>query len=119
VLAYLRTCARSVVLDAQRRRQAHLALEDAGEEASDEPSPHVHCLAREEQEALWRMVARHLRDERERRLVVLIYQTGLRPAEVHARHPELFPRVDDVYRLHRNILERLRRDGELRHCRDE
>ena len=43
-----------------------------------------------------------------------IYQSQLKPAEIFQRHPHLFASVDDVYRIKRNVLERLRRNANIR-----
>ncbi len=46
-------------------------------------------------------------------LIYLKYELGLKSAEIQARRPDLFPSVGDVYRLERNILDRLRRSEAL------
>ncbi|CAA9541297.1 MAG: hypothetical protein AVDCRST_MAG88-32, partial [uncultured Thermomicrobiales bacterium] len=38
----------------------------------------------------------------------------LKPSEVHARYPDRFASVADVYRIKRNLLDRLRRSPEIR-----
>ena len=40
--------------------------------------------------------------------------TGAKPSEIFATHPELFDDVADVYRIKRNLLERLRRSARIR-----
>jgi hypothetical protein len=39
---------------------------------------------------------------------------GYKPAEIHQHYPTVFPTVQDVYRVKRNLLERLRRNRALR-----
>jgi hypothetical protein len=63
--------------------------------------------------AFWCLIEEHLRDVRDRLLVHLTYELGLRPAEIQERHPDQFPSVRDVYRITRNILDRLRRSTSL------
>ena len=44
----------------------------------------------------------------------LCLAAGLKPREVQARHPALFPTVTNVYRTVRNLRERLARDPAIR-----
>jgi len=37
----------------------------------------------------------------------------MKPSEISSQHRKLFPTVDDVYRIKRNVLERLRRNRRL------
>jgi hypothetical protein len=60
------------------------------------------------------LVLRHARDERDRAIIALSYELGLRSAAVQAARPDLFPTVADVYRATRNLLDRLGRSHELR-----
>jgi len=113
-LTYLRTCASSAVLDEARRRARNQAREDAaGAQLAAPDSHHVSDLEPADSDAFWALVNGHLRDDRERLLVRLTYELDLRPAEIHHQHPEVFPRVQDVYRLLRNVLDRLRRSKTL------
>jgi DNA-directed RNA polymerase specialized sigma24 family protein len=114
VLGYLKLCAQSVVLDEARRSARLVSLEngrheiDGGEAGNPESD-----IERLDAPSLWRLVETHLHDERERRLVYLTYAIDLRPAEIQRRHPDLFPTVQDVYRITRNILDRLRHSKKL------
>lgn len=114
VLAYLKACVHSVVVDAQRRRPAPLPLDAAGTRPDLMPSPEETVTAAEERARLRELVLRHVRDERDRAIVVLSYELGLRSAAVQAARPDLFPTVADVYRATRNLLDRLGRSRELR-----
>ena len=51
--------------------------------------------------------------EDERVLIYLAYVHGMKPSEISSQHHRLFPTVDDVYRIKRNVLERLRRNRRL------
>jgi hypothetical protein len=46
--------------------------------------------------------------------VYLSFVLDLKPGEIQERHPELFASVDDVYRIKRNVVERLRRSPQIR-----
>jgi hypothetical protein len=43
----------------------------------------------------------------------LSFARDLKPAEIASRHTALFASVADVYRIKRNIIERLRRNPEI------
>jgi DNA-directed RNA polymerase specialized sigma24 family protein len=117
VLAYLKLCARSVVLDDARRRERTALLDPAHPETVNAiegtpagASPRVESA---DQEAFWSLILSLLKDERERLLVYLSYELDLTPAEIQRRYPDHFPTVDDVYKGRRNILDRLSRNKGL------
>jgi DNA-directed RNA polymerase specialized sigma24 family protein len=114
VLIYLKLCSRSAVLDAKRRQAATLLPDDDQAGADPSPPPDERFVDGEQRASFWMLVEGHLHDDLERLLLWLIYDQGLRPAEVHARHPDLFPTAADVYRISRNVLDRLRRSPGLR-----
>lgn len=114
VLGYLKLCAHSVVLDEARRRARLVPLnEEHGDAEMREAEASEADIERVDAIALWQLVERHLHDDRERLLVSLTYHMNLRPAEIQQRRPDLFPTVQDVYRITRNILDRLRHSKSL------
>jgi DNA-directed RNA polymerase specialized sigma24 family protein len=114
-LQYLKMCARSVAIDRARARRVEQPLDAAADIA---PGSVEQDSAAVEQADLWRLVAGHLHDDRERLVVRLTYVEGLKPAEVQAAAPELFPDVREVYRVTRNILDRLRRSTAMHEWRE-
>jgi hypothetical protein len=58
---------------------------------------------------LWAIVVDEVADETERLLVRLSFVEHLKPRQVQARYPDRFAGVGDVYRIKRNLLDRLRR----------
>jgi hypothetical protein len=124
VLKYLQMCATTAVLDERRSRRAavHESLDGpdgarpettraaAGEETDVEGSAVDRLTAQE----LWDTVTRELPDEAERVVLHASFALGMKPAEIYERHPDLFPAVADVYRIKRNVLERLRRSVAVR-----
>ncbi len=116
VLGYLKTCAMSAAVDAARATAASQRWLDAGElEGPDrQPLPGDVQADRAAAAVLWQLVDARLRNDRERMLVHLTYEIGLKPAEIQARRPDLFPSTGDVYQATQTILKRLRRTPGLR-----
>jgi hypothetical protein len=116
LLKYLKMCVRSVVADEIRSRQARQfeeALESIEcERAVADPADDV--VADIAARSLWQVVQAELKGEEERVLVYLAYVHAMKPAEISSLQPELFPTVDVVYRVKRNVMERLRRSRRLR-----
>ena len=116
VLKYLKMCVHSVIADEVRSRQARQyeeALELIEHEpASDDPADDV--VSSISAQGLWQVIQEELNGEDERVLIYLAYIHGMKPSEISSRHSRLFPTVEDVYRIKRNVLERLRRNRRLR-----
>jgi DNA-directed RNA polymerase specialized sigma24 family protein len=116
LLKYLKMCAHSVLLDEVRTRRAgqltplDLVPPDAATvaDAADEA---VGTLAESE---LWATVERALAEDSERLVAYLSLARDLKPSEIHARHKDRYASVAEVYRIKRNVLERLRRSPEIR-----
>ena len=105
VLAYLRRCLNSAVLDAIRQARARQieALEEAAAALAVNPPPDM--SARD----FWEYIERALPERRERRLIYLRYVLGYQPREIVAAYPDEFPRVEKLYQMERLILRRLSR----------
>ena len=115
VLKYLKMCVHSVIADEVRSRQARqyeetLELIDH-EPASDDPADDV--VSNISAQGLWQVIQEELNGEDERVLIYLAYVQGMKPGEISSQHNQLFPSVEDVYRIKRNVLERLRRNRRL------
>lgn len=116
LLKYLKLCVHSVLLDELRARRvgATTSLDDVPEST---PSPHdaehsaISSLAGQQ---LWDTILGELHDEAERRVIFLSFARDLKPADIYRRHPTLYANVADVYRVKRNVLERLRRNPAIR-----
>jgi DNA-directed RNA polymerase specialized sigma24 family protein len=110
LLRYLQLCLHSLLADAARARATAARPLDAGgaagPELPDVGSAVVAALAARE---LWEIVMGEVEDETERLLVRLSFVENLKPRQVQARYPDRFPCVGDVYRIKRNLLDRLRR----------
>lgn len=62
---------------------------------------------------VWEVVRSLLLDEREQRVAYLLFHCGLKPREILKHCPEEFSDIQEIYRLRRNITERLARNGDL------
>lgn len=112
LLRYLKLCAQSVLLDEARARTRHRALPLAGDA---EAAPFEDAVAeRAAARALWRAIGAATHDDAELLIARLSFIHGLKPGEIHARHPDRYASVAEVYRLKRNLLDRLRRDPAIR-----
>jgi hypothetical protein len=130
VLKYLQMCAATAVLDELRSQRAtpHESLdrlfatrpETAREPVgmADPPAPgadaEASAVERLTGQELWGAVAREVPDEGERTVLYCSFALGMKPSEIGERRPDLFPTVADVYRIKRNVLDRLRRSPAIR-----
>jgi hypothetical protein len=105
-LAYLRASLNGALLDTLRAyaRPREVPLPEPG--APGEPYVEDRLASLE----LWEILQRVLPSEREQRLAYLLYHCNLKPREIVRFCQEEWPDVQEVYRLRRNILERLLRN---------
>jgi hypothetical protein len=121
VLSYLKLCAMSAVFDA-RRESATLTSLDApvgssegdavalGELIPDQtPGPEEIAERKSSRERLLALVNAELRDDKERLIITDKFELGLTSRAIYALHSDVFDDVADVYRVTRNVLERLSR----------
>jgi DNA-directed RNA polymerase specialized sigma24 family protein len=115
ILKYLKMCLASVLLDEARtrRRQAWVSIDDLSPDACVSSDPSGDVVAMIAQVDLWNAIDRELRNDTERLVVRLSFAAGLSPREIRALHPERFPDVAEIYRLKRNLIERLRHSQAL------
>ncbi len=121
ILQYLRTCCASTVTDAlRRRRMEHLLtdLDDAPHLASGH-KPDVALLSQEQRYHFWQEVRALLNDTQEEIVVQYYFVLGFKPRQIQARFPEHFPGIQDVYRVKRNVMSRLRRSEVLQTFQQE
>jgi DNA-directed RNA polymerase specialized sigma24 family protein len=115
LLKYLKLCVHSVVSDEVRASQSRQYEEALEVEEHDRPGDDLAegVVARLTAQGLWQAILEELFGEQEQVLVYSAFVLGLKPAEIARLHPRLFPSVEDVYRVKRNALERLRRNTRL------
>ena len=109
VLAYLRATLGGVITDTLRFHLRSCARKVPLPEPGLSNELTVEELL--ESEHLWLEIQKLLHDQHERRLFSLLYFYGLKPSEIVARCPQEFPEVKDIYRLNKNIVDKLRRNS--------
>ncbi|MDQ6661912.1 MAG: hypothetical protein M3Z24_13240 [Chloroflexota bacterium] len=107
-LRYLHATLNGVILDKLRAysRSKESPLPDPG--FAGEPA----ATEYDDGSELWTAIKGMLPDKREQRAAFLLYHCGLKPREIVERCAQEFSTVQEVYRLRRNILERLTRNKE-------
>jgi len=115
ILGYLKLCCHSVLLD-EVRAQGALRFEPFPDHEGATGGEDVEAAAIGELSGrdLWGVISAELHDESERLVAHLCLVLGLKPREVYERHRERFADVADVYRVKRNLLDRLQRSPDIR-----
>jgi DNA-directed RNA polymerase specialized sigma24 family protein len=112
VLAYLRTCVTTAVIDCARSQ--HSAERLAQAIAVDAvATPEQLVIARVDRQALWEIVHSTIQNEQERVILIESIVYGQPPRAILARYPELFANAGEVYSAKRNLFERLKRCAAL------
>jgi DNA-directed RNA polymerase specialized sigma24 family protein len=118
LLSYLKLCTHSVIIDHARARQRALLDEEVGEAILEGQVAAIDveadAMETAQQQEFWRIIIERLADEREQAVVFGSFVLAMKPAELQLRYAHLFGDVKDVYRTKQNVLERLRRDQDLR-----
>jgi hypothetical protein len=116
LLKYLKLCVHSVLLDEVRARKVG-STDSLGEVSESHASPEnaeESVIGELSGQQLWVVISGELQGDAERVVALLSFARDLKPSEIYSRHPALYDSVGDVYRIKRNILERLRRSPEVR-----
>jgi hypothetical protein len=109
VLHYLYASLNGAILDTLRayahpQEVALPELDFAGEPLVEEDDNDTDLLE---------VILKFLPNAKEKRLAYLLFHCGLKPREIVLHCPQEFNSVKDIYRLRRNIIERLQRQVEL------
>jgi DNA-directed RNA polymerase specialized sigma24 family protein len=116
LLRYLKMCVHAELLDAVRTRGRMRFVPDSAAEmeqaeAGDMADATVGHLTVKE---LWAVIVATTTSEKERVVAECALVSGMKAAEIYARHRELFADVGQVYRVKRNLVERLQRSAAIR-----
>jgi len=116
LLGYLKLCAGSVTTDRIRRQKYQSLLTDL-EEVRTLPSDddiEQSTLDKAAQQQFWAYIQTQLKDEDEWFVIYHSFILGWKPRDIQKAFPQRFPNVQDVYRVKRNVLDRLRRSEDIR-----
>jgi DNA-directed RNA polymerase specialized sigma24 family protein len=109
-LRYLKLCLQGAVIDNLRAysRPKEMPLPDPGSDTyrAEEPATEDDY----ENNEIWETIKSLLPNKRESRLAYLLYINGLKAREILHYCPDEFSDIQEVYRLTRNIVERLTRN---------
>lgn len=108
ILAYLRTIAKNA-RNSLLRQQARETEANSRWVAEQQAKGTISDWGGVDRQQLMECVIRELKNERERLLVAKQFGLGIKPEEIALRHPEYFPRVEDVYQTRDTLLRRLQR----------
>lgn len=120
LLSYIKRCTQTVVIDELRRRQVlagrECAYESPLETIEQEPmaeDPAEVLASQLTSQDVWSAVACAVPSHAERLILVYVCMLGWKSRELQHLYPALYPTIDDVYRIKRNMIERLRRNRQL------
>jgi hypothetical protein len=112
LLRYLRSCALCAVIDDGRAHARAQALDKEASVVQQASSSAFdqEVIAQLQATELWRYIEARATSEAERVVIVDDFLLGIKPRAIYRQHLDLFSSVADVYRVKRNLLDRLRRD---------
>ncbi len=108
-LSYLRNCLYADILDTLRANSRSNEVVLPEPRFPDESAVEEH---QEEDQGLWETIQGMLTNERERRVAYLLFYCNLKPREIVRSSPQEYSSVQEIYRLRRNIMERLWRNSD-------
>lgn len=104
-LVFLRACVNSVIIDTLRN-QKEIPIPENFERVAPEP---------DESHQRWQIIKGFIPNAREQRLAYLLYYCGLKPRQIVQFFPQEFNDAHEIFRLTRNIIDRLRRNKDRLH----
>ncbi len=118
ILRYLQMCVHSVVVDFTRNAGAP-SLESSLEDVEARLPARTSTLEEQvemhiQQKTLWNCLAARLHNEKERSMLYGSFVLNLKPQELLSVFPHTFRSIDEIYQIKQNVLDRLRRDPELK-----
>lgn len=116
LMAYLRMCVRSTIIDCARvqRNQERLRQIEGGACCH----PGEEAISRIAYAELWKLLDALVDSPQEQIVLREAIINGVPPRQILAQHPGAFPDISAVYAAKRNLLDRLRRNPELRNRYD-
>jgi DNA-directed RNA polymerase specialized sigma24 family protein len=119
LLAYLRSCVSTAVIDCARAQAAlerkQQRLELVSNSANEQPE---NMIIRDlERVELWRIVNSVAKSTQDRIILIESFVLDFSPSMIYARHGGLFENVSNVYSAKRNLLDRLQHNRDLQQLR--
>ncbi len=116
LMAYLRMCVRSTIIDCARvqRNQDRLRQIEGGMACH----PGEEAVSRIACGELWKLLDALVDAPQERIVLREAVINGVPPRQILTQHPAVFADINAVYAAKRNLLERLRRNPDLRNRYD-
>ena len=118
LLAYLRACVTTTVIDHARSELSRDRVEQSIE-AEEVPTPEQVIIDQFQRREVWRIAERAAVSEQERVVLHETFVYDLPPRAILRRHPELFVDAHAIYVAKRNLFDRLERCPELRQVYQE
>ncbi len=107
-LSYLRATLDGVLRDMMRSRRHSQEVSFPEPDSPDEPAAEQPGSDLDE---VWNIILGLLKNEREIRVMRLLYYHGLKPRDIVRLFPQEFSEEKEIYRLSNNIIERLKRNS--------
>ena len=120
LITYLKKCTRSVFLDHMREWHSKIHVTVTWDHLKDAQQELVQFDVAEEVEAsvsaeeLWNFLRTYVLNEREFAVLSLLYQQGMKPADIFTLLPNYCVSVQEVCNMKRNVLARLQRSRVLK-----
>jgi DNA-directed RNA polymerase specialized sigma24 family protein len=113
LIAYLRSCVGAMVIDCARA-QSSRARAVQKIEVEDVLTPEQIVTTQLEYSELWHLIDCLVETDQDRIILIESFVYDLPPRDILARHMDVFADIVDVYRIKRNLFNRLQRNVELR-----
>lgn len=119
VLAYLKRCVQTTLIDYSRSLRRDRMLDELGElERVKVKSADIRPIERKtgydsDRHELWAQINNLLKSDQERVVMEEVFLLNKKASHIFADHPDLFPNIKSVYRAKENLLKRLRRSSDL------
>ncbi len=122
ILQYLKSCVYSAVEDTWRWQdrqppRSEFSMEDLADVLVDDSAVPQPQMLFSPEKILHQAVMERLKTPAEEIVARLSWQYGLPPRQIQDRHPELFPTVQRVYDIKKNLLDRLLLDPYIQNLR--
>jgi DNA-directed RNA polymerase specialized sigma24 family protein len=114
LLHYLKLCAGTSVIDYLRSMQDVDPIDDDDLRKRRPPDAPASLLSGAERAEFWGEILQRAQSEKEWLVAFACFTLQMKPREVFEEYPGVFESVREIYRVKQNLIERLRRDHELR-----